>query len=232
MAFSRDHLYLTVHGIQTNLGVPEPWQFGLRMMPTTSGQPGPFSQGFANECRTAMGTLWANINTAYQSFTEFQSVKLARIGADGKYVGDEGPFTAELPSGDRPGGQFAVAPLPAQCAVAVTLTTGVLRGLANKGRVYLPAPHAGRTSQGGLDVATQTLLAEQFRNFLQSLNTLGVGVGGGGARTAVMSDTRSGASRWITGVEVGRRIDIQRRRAETIPEQYLPRPVAVPPAGN
>jgi hypothetical protein len=130
----------------------------------------------------------------------------------------------------RNGGLSGAPPLPAQLSVAATLNTAVNRGLASKGRMYLPAPSAASVSDdGGIQPATVELIANKTARLLDDLNNV-PGLDANAAlslRSQVMSKVGNGAARNVVSVGVGRRFDVQRRRAETFPETHFQSSIAV-----
>jgi hypothetical protein len=148
-------------------------------------------------------------------------------------------FTARDPFGkylqvdaatDQPGGGGATLPHPTQVSLAVTLETGY-PGPLGRGRFYLPCPTTGALDPDGtLTAATQTLFATRAQSLINEVNSDLAGLPGA-PRLAVASGGSvakgvAGAVRPIVSVRVGKRMDIQRRRAADIDEAYVVLPVA------
>jgi hypothetical protein len=223
--FTSGHLYLTIHGTNENLGQLEQWQVGLRIDAIVSG----LSQGNvddrAAQYRSDVQAWWATMRQRYAPSTKCTHVKLARINPDGKY----GNETEAVVSSLTPNGVSGLSgnpPLPAQLAVVVTLTTDVGRGLASKGRIYLPAPDAAQLALAG-EIAPLfvTMAGQETAQLIANLNNdAGLDTPNYG-NVSVMSEVREGRTRQVRGVAVGRRYDSQRRRAEKFPETPVSFPV-------
>ncbi len=112
---------------------------------------------------------------------------------------------------------------PLQTALVATWETRKARGLANRGRIYIPCPALvvgadfliDATSANGVRDSTATLLTQlgDYDNS-QNLRYVPSVVSKGGK-----SDP-TGTRETITGVSIDRRLDVQRRRAE---QQVAPR---------
>lgn len=101
-----------------------------------------------------------------------------------------------------------------QASLAVSLTTTLSRGLASKGRIYLPtsAPISadGRTS----DAYINGMLPPTKTMFL-ALNSTNTG------KVVVYSGVRGQTTQQVTGLRVGHVVDTQRRRRRNLLEDYL-----------
>jgi hypothetical protein len=143
------------------------------------------------------------------SSASVKSIKLNRIGPDGLYQDNETKehiYPVPLVGGGSPGA-------PPQLAVVATLRTDVERGLASKGRMYLP-PCAGFTSMqadGRAQAGDALRVAGRVINLVQFLNT----TYGADGKVGVASSTRGGAFRIVQRVTVGRVVDTMRSRRST-----------------
>lgn len=232
MPYPAQHQYMTVIG--DCYGGAERWQFGLRL---TDG-------GVSNE-ETALAisddvqAWWTGAGyaagTNFASYNNYRLVelKVARIGIDGKYPAGEVAYSHfYLPpiAGQNvpPGGNNAL-PQSTMCA---TLTTAVPRGLASKGRIYLPpSTQTALQADGRLSTADATQQANSVKTLINAINANGV-VG----NVAIFSRGKGvpqydeehnrieytypnpGASNVVTGVRVGRVKDTQRRRRRQLVE--------------
>lgn len=107
------------------------------------------------------------------------------------------------------------AALP-QSTVAVSLTTGVTRGLAHTGRFY-PPTGAATDETGRVGVAVAGLMAQAAANLIADLNS----ANGGLAHVVIYSGARGQqSSLQVTGVRVGRVVDTQQRRRKNLLEDY------------
>lgn len=110
---------------------------------------------------------------------------------------------------------------PNQVALAVSLTTGFDRGPAHRGRFYLPLP-AGLVDSAGLWPANLAVsAAAATKTFLEALSDVpGIDLPGSPGAVVMSRKAGSPACRRVTGVEVGRVLDTQRRRRRSLPETY------------
>jgi len=111
---------------------------------------------------------------------------------------------------------------PPQETIVHTIETGIPRGLASRGRMYLPpqlwAPVA---ADGRISVSNATNSAAALGKLITSLNALFDTDATGDEtqlRAGVASNTRSGAFRVATSVSVGRVIDTMRSRRNKFQE--------------
>lgn len=110
---------------------------------------------------------------------------------------------------------------PPQCATVVTLQTG-LPGSTNRGRMYIPMlAGAIGSALTRSDISTST--ASNFASLLVSLG--GTASGGLSAGAAVVS-TKSGAVTPVTSVRIGNVVDTQRRRRDSLIEQFYSAPLS------
>lgn len=106
-------------------------------------------------------------------------------------------------------GTGASAPLPNQCALVVTLKSGI-PGRSNRGRSYLPLGCAGViTGDGQLSAANAQVVATAFASMLSAMKT------GIAPIPPVISSSTKSASKPITSVSVDTKFDVQRRRARS-----------------
>lgn len=148
-------------------------------------------------------------------------VKHNVIGLTGRYLEDITQEVRYEPEVIRSSGASNQAP---QVSLVATLETGVTRGLAHRGRMFLPAPLGIPGADGRLPAGSASAVATSLADLFTTLNGLpefGTAV--------VMSDVREGAVRPITGVSVGRVMDTMRSRRAQLSEE---RPATAPVAGT
>lgn len=237
VAYPTPYMYVSVIGDSYNAA--EKWQFGLKLS----------DGGISNQ--VTVDAIWADIqkwwiadSTAYTPSNGFFSltthrlteVKVARILASGKYPPTEASashFFVPAVAGANPplAGQIA------QGSLVATLTTSLPRGLASKGRVFLPPSARYNTTTSGLiSTADATAIADSVRILITALNANpqvgNVQVFSRGKRQRgpdlpngkrTYTYPNPGAAFNVTGVRVGRVIDTQRRRRRALVES----PVAV-----
>jgi len=229
--FPLPHHYVTVIG--DSFGSTEAWQFGFRL---TDG-------GASNEA-TALAIAahveaWWTPAAPYGAGNIFNSLathrltelKVAKIREDGTYPPDE-PSYSHFYLPPIAGQTGKPAGMTAQDTTAVTLTTALPRGLASKGRLYLP-PHAQALpdATGLVPAATIDPVMQSIRTLINAINATAV-VGnvavfsrGKGVPTYNADRNRieytypnPGAFNVVTGVSMGRVVDTQRRRRRQLTE--------------
>lgn len=138
------------------------------------------------------------------------SVKLNRIGTDGKYE-DVDTFEHIYPS-PIPGGDSATG-VP-QLTLVSTLRGPADRELAGRGRIYWPPSIATRTATdttGRVVAATALQYAHGVASLIRSLNAA-YDTAGVDAVAAIASASGAGRFQVVTKVTVGRVIDTMRSR--------------------
>lgn len=190
-------------------GPPEIWSCGIRVVAFSAGGGAAYlsdPQAYA----TALGAKlvpWFSANTQIPLKAVLTFLKVNNIAPDGKYVD---PITHQASIGRTAGGGGA-AGAPAFCSVALTLETGVTRGHASRGRIYLPnyvpVPTGCQISAG--DVTTALT---QGKNLLNAISTAVIGTGG--AVPIVASKLGTGAWRQVTALSVDNIYDYQSRRKD------------------
>lgn len=232
MTFPQAHQYVTVIG--DSYGTLERWQFGFRL---TSG--GVSNQATADAIKPYVLKWWVGTAAPYSVNSNFGSVSTHRL-TEIKCANIEttGLYPPTLPSASSfvnpitAGTNAPHAGMLPQGSLAMTLTTAVPRGLASKGRVYLPPSLRYQPfTDGLLPVAETQKLADSFLNLIKEINadplvgnvaifSRGKGVA---AFDAVKKKVRysypgAGAVNNVTGVRVGRVVDTQRRRRRSLAE--------------
>jgi hypothetical protein len=231
MPYSQQHQLISCIG--DCYGATERWQFGLRI---TDG--GVSNQVTADAVAPYFQTWWQLSTGDYfgPNLTHrLTEIKVARIDEDGTY-----------PPTDVSASHFFVPPLTStlgpivgmlpQNTVVASLITALPRGLASKGRIYLP-PSIRATvvdATGLMTTANAQALANSTWTLIQAINANSVvgnvaifSRGKGVARydaehKRVEYDyPNPGAMNVVTGVRVGRVVDTQRRRRRQLVEQYV-----------
>ena len=206
MAFPGAHSLLVLAG---PLFTEERWSIGLRLSRVGPGGSQQIDEDRAAPIFDAIATFWAgNFGVGRQAALDL--IKLNTIGPDGKYLQ---PYTVlrELSPVVASGG--TPSPFPPQVSCVVTLETGQNRGLAARGRVFLPAPMATVQSDGRMAVADRDAISAGARALVNTINTAA-----SPDRVIVASDVREGAIRQVTAVSVGLVLDTMRSRRTSLQE--------------
>ena len=203
------HLYLQWGG---TLPGGEEWSCGLRMQPV--------GQGVANNSQTRLDAAAAAIEKFHGTSpseisprAKLTFTKLNAIGTDGKYLANT---TLEHVHANVPGTGLDSRTPANQIAMVVSLTTGFSRGPAHRGRFYLPLPTMTVGGDGRVDTGETAVVKQAATTLLTDLNAIDAGF-----KVAVMSRKLGAAiGRNVTGIEVGRVLDTQRRRRNKLVEAY------------
>lgn len=171
---------------------------------------------------TAIVQFWGGFSGTSAQITQravVTSYKLNLIGTDGRYFND-GPGNEVILSGTVGGGAFAP---PAQLATVATLRTTADRGLASKGRMFLPAcaGYQDVDTNGQAATSAATRVAGAVRQFFIDINAAYAAAQSGDealGRVGVASDKGVGQFRQVTKVAVGRVPDTMRSRRGKLDE--------------
>lgn len=207
--FDVPHLYLQWGG---KLPGNEQWSCGLRLTPKVGDGVG-VSPAMLAAVTSAVTTLHSAAGTHIHPLAKLSFVKLNPIGTDGLYAFDS---TEEVAVADVAGGGASTNLYPNQVAIVVSLTTGFSRGPAHRGRFYLPLPSMGIDATGSITVQDAVAVGASVDTFMTALNAADVAY-----EVSVMS-RKLGAPghRRVTGNEIGRVLDTQRRRRRSLIEDY------------
>jgi hypothetical protein len=188
----------------------------------------------AQSIATAWSTFWTTPANKFSGQYFTKQVKCALINEDGTTDLDNIDYY-DYPAAVAGGG--GGIQLPPQISLAATLTSDRQRGLAAKGRMYLPGVAEGIDGPTGKLTSTfRDTLATNFKTFLDSVNTAS-GVSGklvlasAGHKTTTLDANGqpqylAGVTAWVTGCRIGNVYDTQRRRRNAFNEAYASRVLA------
>jgi hypothetical protein len=183
----------------------------------------------------AVGALWqaffTNGTSAINQGFKTTSVKVSQLQTDGDVDLDMiDIYDYPSPISGTNGGP----PMPPQISLAATLTSDLQRGLASKGRMYLPGvnlpvffdnPHISPTEQNGI--------ADKLKIFIDGVNNHSeidgyVVLASKGHKIQGTPDPddysySGGLTTRVTGLRLGNVYDTQRRRRNDIVEAYVSR---------
>ena len=208
--FDSEHLYVQWGG---KLPGGEQWSNGLRLRKKTAGA---VDSGAALlvGVGAAVAEMHARAGTHIATSAKLSFVKVNAINVAGHYK--DGSGTNQAIYADVAGGG-GTQMYPNQIALAVGLMTGFSRGPAHKGRFYIPIPNVGVDPADGLITdADATGVKASITTFLTALNAVNADY-----EVAVFSRKNGAAgNRKVTGIQVGKALDTQRRRRASLAEQY------------
>lgn len=207
--FDDEHLYLQWGG---KLPGGEEWSCGLRMAAAgASASTDP--AGMIAAASDAVEAYHVRATTHTSQYAKLSFVKLNYLDTAGHYAED---LTYQEILADVAGGGSATEIYPNQVALVVSLTTGVTRGPAHRGRFYLPMPSMAMEATGLIGAAQRDQVKTSTDTFIAALNAINANYD-----VAVFSRKLGApAHRLVTGVEVGRVLDTQRRRRRSLAETY------------
>jgi len=153
---------------------------------------------------------------AVSNVAGIEQIKLNEIGLDGKYTK---PTSVYHEFGSPVLGASSTY-MPAQVALAITLTTPLKRGRAHSGRFYVPVPGILPINTGAWNTANQNACVTNVKTFLNAVNTILDPY-----KLCVMSNVGVGTFQIVTGVKIGGVLDTIRSRRAKIPENYVSSPL-------
>lgn len=172
----------------------------------------------------AWATFFQDLNVQISGFYEFTECKVAMLNNDGKTIPDSAQYFSPAALVKGGGGNQAQAP---QVSLVATLANSLPRGLATKGRMFLPGVAPGVDATGHLNTYQVEQIADKLKVFFDTVyndadlpgNPVLASVGRGPLNM-------DGAIRNISQIRVGNVYDTQRRRRNALSEAYSIRAVA------
>lgn len=235
--YAESHRKVTISG--DAFGGRETWSLGFRVRSPGAVSPTDAAQEEAVQTYADLldpiVTAWWTDTTGWAQFHNthrLQSIKVAIIMPNGLYP--EGHIAGEVLKANVPG-PYAVPTsssyLP-QDSICVTLGTVKPRGLASKGRMFLPPTDYAISTDGLLVEAARDAVLTKMKNFITAVNNaepsgLDVAIFSKGKGVKTFNET-TGKIEWdyptpgpiqtVTQVEVGKVVDTQRRRRRQLVE--------------
>jgi hypothetical protein len=202
----------------TMFGGAEQWSTGFFL-----GQENAGAADGSTAAATAILDAWRVFFESSTSYVSLQYVttqcKIAKIDANGNTVSDQVYYAYPATTLD---GQQGTNPHPPQCTVALTLQSDRPRGLASKGRMYLPGISAAIGSNGKISTANRDTIALNMKTFFDSIhasidvpNQLILAAKGTGPFPALTAQND-----YVETIKMGDVVDTQRRRRNGLVESY------------
>jgi hypothetical protein len=208
----------------TSYGGAEIWSTGFYIGNVAADATMP-TQAQADQIRDAWRTFFTNSTSKFSNSWQSTLVKVSSIGTDGKSNVADTVFSDFSPAA------VGATPerMPPQVSLVASLQGVSPRGVASKGRMYLPGIAAALGSDGKISSVDQGNIATNFQTFLQAVNAFA------GTPNVVMlasegSLNRDGTPRvggsgpknsQVINVRVGNVYDTQRRRRNGLAEVYI-----------
>jgi len=217
MSYAHDIVRVTAFG--SAFGGQEEWSTGFFLGSPVSDSADPSAEA-AEIVANAWETFFENASTNISSAFKCEGVKLAKLEQNGKTNLD---MVHTHYYGTAIVGGIGGA-LPAQVSLVATLQSDIPRGLASKGRMYLPGIAAAITpATGKLDPGYTAAVSLQLQTLFNTIN----GDFGVPGRVVNASFGRKnelgygvGINAPITSIRVGDVYDTQRRRRNGFNETY------------
>lgn len=222
MAYPHRVARVTLSG--TMFGGQEIWSTGFFM--GFEGQDAPaITETGVSDISNAWQTFFTNPLHEISNKYQYSLCKVQMMGVDGKSLPDTAVYYS--PVSAIMGGSSSQA-LPPQIALVATLANSLPRGLATKGRMFLPGVnaltdatgHVGSGTIGNIATGLQTF----FGTIMNDADTPGRAVL---ASLGNSLQLRPGAIRNVTQIRVGNVYDTQRRRRNALMEAYTTKPVPI-----
>jgi hypothetical protein len=205
----------------------EDWSTGLQIG-EEGGDQATTPVGMAEQIATKWETFFEN--SAHHIASTYKSVlvKVALINTNG--TTDEDNIDYYNFPGTVQGGS-SDPPMPPQITLAATMTSDFQRGLAAKGRMYLPGiAHSVEATTGRLPSSMTETLNTGFKTFLDAINADtdipgNVIIASKGHKTDTLDANGhpvyvDGRNAEVTGCRIGSVYDTQRRRRNHLGEAY------------
>lgn len=205
MVFPGMSKYLSLSG---PLRGGEQWSMGFRMTGLGFDGAQAAEEAALQEIVTRVQAWWGSQNVMGAGVS-LGTLKYNSINAAGKY---QMAYTVryDFPT---PLTSALACTHPNQVAMVATLETGQSRGLAHRGRVYLPLPPMPVGSDGRISEANASGAAASVKGLLDTINAAP-----GSGRILIGSKVGAGAFRNVTGVAIGRVLDTMRSRRTSLVE--------------
>lgn len=196
-----------------------------------AGDPGTVT---ASAIATAWSTFFQAANSSISNAYKTLQVKVSQLETDGDVDLDMIDIY-DYPSAIQ--GASGSAPLPPQISLAVTMTSDIQRGLAAKGRMYLPGVNLPvSTTDPKISSTGQNNLATTLKTFFDAVNASSnvagdVILASKGHKFVVLQDPNNwyyvnGVIAKVTGLKLGDVYDTQRRRRDGLDEVYTSKVLA------
>jgi hypothetical protein len=207
----------------TYSGGAEEWSTGF-WMGYTNGDADLPNQQLADDVAAAWRTFFLAPTSYFGAAWHSSYVKISSIGTDGKASSADTVYSTF--AADANG--TASTQFPPQISLVATLTGSAARGVASKGRMYLPGISAAVGTGGRISSTNAGTIATNLQTFLNAVNASAATnnvlvLASHGSLNADGTPKVGGQAmsiKAVTGCRVGDVYDTQRRRRNGISEVY------------
>lgn len=206
---------VTIYG--STFGGQEIWTTGFYIGSVGADASVP-SESTAAAIKTAWATFCGATDVVMGYLWKTEGVKVAHMNANGTTDLDavvNSPYTTPVVGNS---GQIGYPP---QISLVATLLADNGRGLAGKGRMYLPGIAAGLDATGHIGGTQNQNIANRLKDFLGAVEASFDGgqiINASHGRAPFLGSTA--VNRYVTHVRVGNVYDTQRRRRNSLVESY------------
>lgn len=203
----------------TMFGGAEEWSTGFWMGEESQDAQTP-TQSYVDDILALWTTFFeaagSHINTQYVT----TQAKVAHINTNG--TTDSANVVYAFPSATVDGG-VGTGTMAPQCSLVVTLLSDRPRGLASKGRMYLPGITAIVTSNGKISTTNRDTIATNMQTFFNGIRA-SANIPDDpilAAKGTGLFPELTAQNDYIESLKVGDVIDTQRRRRNGLAESYI-----------
>lgn len=208
---------VTISGTMYNAA--EEWSTGFFLGSENADAVEP-TQAAADAVLGAWTTFFSAATSYISNYYLTTQVKIAHLGTDGKLLDD---LVVYAYPGTALAGGVSTNHMPTQCSLVASLRSDRPRGLASKGRMYLPGIAIGMQNNGKiLSTARDTIATNlqtcfnTIRGHMDIQDTPILAAKGTGAFPNLTAQND-----FIESIKVGDVIDTQRRRRNGLTEAYV-----------
>lgn len=223
MPYAHDVVRVTISG--TAFGGAEIWSTGFYMGALAGNAPDP-TLAWAEQIRTHWTTFFTATGAgAFPTSHSTTAIKLSKLSAaTGKAILDKTVYANVQNPITGATGVFN----PPQTALVATLLSTKARGLAAKGRMYLPPAASGVGTNGRIATTVRDAIATNLKTFFDAINGQGdvpsLLILASQGRTPPLVGGPENAV--MTSLRVGDVYDTQRRRRNGLAESFANRTLA------
>lgn len=217
MVYQFRPIRVTIAG--TCFGAAEEWSTGFFVGDEDDDAVAP-TQAFIDDVATYWQTFFTAVGSVISNKYQTVELKAALLNADGSTDIDS---VVHHTYGTAISGNASTLVQVPQASLVATLTSANTRGLASKGRMYLPGFSPQVDTTGHIPASNITTVAGTFQTFMNavngSFNVPGAVILASKGRPQAIPPL-AGPSATVTGYKIGNVYDTQRRRRNQLAETY------------
>ena len=226
MPYANDFIKVDIIG--DCYGQAEIWNTGFKLAKVGIGDISEANlQKVAEEVAAVWETFFTKPNSEggpiFSSNYRTTEVKASHVGTNGKVIGNTYTHFYGAPIVGKGSGFDNPAP---QTSIVGSFRSDKQRGPGSQGRMYIPGLGFSIGADGLISETSIRSLANQFNAFINGVNDITDGIGN--SFTVILaSSVGEGVERNVTQTGVDRKVDTQRRRANSLVSDYLTNEVPI-----